>query len=190
MNKILLSTILILSSLMASAASAATVTYYATATDSNIKLGTISPLKLTQDFSINYAIPSNWNVTSFTISLKLADDACTSASCPDGLFGGRDPRELAGIIKLESSILLNAVEVAADGWYGFNIANLASYLLPPHTSPLTGTVAALPGFDFIYKNAKVTLEYSHVPIPPAVWLFGSGLAGLLLLTRNKKSFLA
>ena len=38
-------------------------------------------------------------------------------------------------------------------------------------------------FDFI--SASLTYEASTVPLPPAVWLFGSGLIGLIGIARRK-----
>jgi len=36
-------------------------------------------------------------------------------------------------------------------------------------------------------GAAIAFGVSNVPIPSAVWLFGSGLLGLLGVTRRKKS---
>ena len=38
--------------------------------------------------------------------------------------------------------------------------------------------------DYMFQN--VTLEYSPVPIPASVWLFGSGLIGLVGFARKRK----
>jgi len=40
--------------------------------------------------------------------------------------------------------------------------------------------------DFWYKNAKIVVDYSlkAVPVPAAVWLFGSALLGLTGLKRK------
>jgi hypothetical protein len=51
----------------------------------------------------------------------------------------------------------------------------------------TGEFAVLPGtwkFD-IKSNGVAELKYSTVPVPAAVWMFGTGLLGLLGLNRRK-----
>ena len=68
--------------------------------------------------------------------------------------------------------------------------------LPQETSGTTGTVpalgfATLSGGKFTESGAlPIGLEVSTtppVPLPPAVWLLGSGLLGLALLSRRKPS---
>jgi hypothetical protein len=63
-----------------------------------------------------------------------------------------------------------------------------------------GTEASPFGMDFAYDTAdfvnssdekaiymELHLTLSHVPIPPAVWLFGTGLLGLVGMARRKKT---
>jgi len=42
-------------------------------------------------------------------------------------------------------------------------------------------------FGFAYNGGGLVFVPSSVPIPPALWLFGSGLLGLVGLARRKKS---
>ena len=39
----------------------------------------------------------------------------------------------------------------------------------------------------VLAQVKVTYEYNAVPIPAAAWLFGSGLMGLVVISRRKQS---
>jgi hypothetical protein len=41
--------------------------------------------------------------------------------------------------------------------------------------------------DFFIDNVSITTEVSAVPVPAAVWLFGSGLVGLVGAARRKKA---
>lgn len=46
-----------------------------------------------------------------------------------------------------------------------------------------GGAPSAPGFDLAYVEA---INYSVVPIPAAIWLFGSGMLGLIGIARRKK----
>jgi hypothetical protein len=66
----------------------------------------------------------------------------------------------------------------------------------PETGPLTKTTFGTiwdfqisPGTVFPYQDWKLTITTSvaPVPVPAAVWLFGSGLLGLVGMARRKKA---
>ena len=62
-----------------------------------------------------------------------------------------------------------------DAWYSFD---------PPETAGLHGT----DGLNFTFATYfAVLITPSAVPIPAAVWLFGSGLLGLVGMARRKKA---
>ena len=51
-----------------------------------------------------------------------------------------------------------------------------------------GTSFGAPHFDVVLDNlSAVTTPVSTVPVPAAVWLFGSGLIGLIGFARRKKA---
>jgi hypothetical protein len=51
---------------------------------------------------------------------------------------------------------------------------------------VTGELDVLPGkWNFNIANGAGSLEYKPVPVPAAVWMFGTGLLGLLGLNRRK-----
>lgn len=197
MQKIFLSTLL-LSTLTAGTASAATTTFYANAgtTAQNEITSTFdSPQYLsqgnTQTINIGYDLNPNWNITSASLSLKLADDSCVGGhgtACPD--THNYDFSEIADITKIENqTVNVTGVEVGSYGWYNFAISNLTDFLQLPYSTPFTAILKAETG-DFWYKNAKINITYSEVssvPVPAAAWLFGSGLAGLIMTRRNQKS---
>jgi hypothetical protein len=43
------------------------------------------------------------------------------------------------------------------------------------------------GVDAYFDNITITTDVSAVPVPAAVWLFGSGLVGLVGVARRKKA---
>jgi len=43
------------------------------------------------------------------------------------------------------------------------------------------------GVDAYFDNVTITTDVSAVPVPAAVWLFGSGLLGLIGVARRKKA---
>ena len=58
----------------------------------------------------------------------------------------------------------------------------------PRRSPFHSLLTGLTGGEIVSLDITLTSGYdglSQVPLPPAVWLFGSGLAGLLLVARRK-----
>jgi len=65
---------------------------------------------------------------------------------------------------------------------------LADYFLNSPTTIAQATVPILgdPNYPFEIVGGFVTVNISsYVPIPPAVWLFGSGLLGLIGIARKK-----
>ena len=58
-----------------------------------------------------------------------------------------------------------------------NVANWGFFLGTPYTEI----------FSLDFSNATVVASPSAVPVPAAVWLFGSGLLGLVGVARRKKS---
>jgi len=104
----------------------------------------------------------------------------TGTTVPDftgGFFSG-----LAGFN------IFNSPDDTADGLFTHNLgATGISYLFvgaPPANADL-GPLAALPfgqGSNFFIDSFDATV----VPVPAAVWLFGSGLLGLVGVARRKK----
>ena len=66
-----------------------------------------------------------------------------------------------------------------DGVYGH------AYLLDYTSTIAAGDPSGLGGFQF-YVHLEGTVAAAPVPIPAAIWLFGSGLLGLLGMTRLRK----
>ena len=66
-----------------------------------------------------------------------------------------------------------------DIWGAFGAENSAGFWDACETNCLSGITAMRP--DDVYTFAK----FSPVPVPAAVWLFGSGLLGLIGIARRK-----
>jgi len=43
------------------------------------------------------------------------------------------------------------------------------------------------GFNFLFDDVRFESAASTVPVPAAVWLFGSGLLGLIGVAKRKKA---
>jgi hypothetical protein len=138
----------------------------------------------TKSFSIAYTLGSNWTNISANLLVKAVDDGgwghC-SYPCTDGFYN--DGSEKAKIVKIEGTqVGLGPIEINSYGYYNFG--DITAYLLNGST-PLSAKVKAAVG-DFWYKNARLDISYDikAVPVPAALWLFGSALLGLTGLRRK------
>lgn len=82
---------------------------------------------------------------------------------------------------------INSEDDATDGFFTHNIGplNNASYIAigtPPRIGDL-GPILDGSTDQFYIEGLNVT----QVPVPAAVWLFGSGLLGLIGIARRKKT---
>jgi hypothetical protein len=69
----------------------------------------------------------------------------------------------------------------------FNIGGIASVASTgANTWDVSITHTQLDG-AFAGMTSVVTMQISQVPVPAAVWLFGSGLLGLLGVARHRKA---
>lgn len=83
--------------------------------------------------------------------------------------------------------------------YSFSMSTLTAVSRTTNTVSLEGTgIASITGFDDTAANFSLTLNQngqalsfsssaSAVPVPAAVWLFGTGLVGLIGIARRKNS---
>jgi hypothetical protein len=183
--------------LLSSGVSAATIDFYASYKNDGVTPKDAPALvgNKQKSFSIAYSIGSNWVINSAKLWIKAVDDFkgghCSGWSCKDGNKKGRDAAEFAKITQLEG-ISVNSQKTAINdyGWYDLNI-DVSSFLLD---GILNGKLAAVGnGFkhkclapDFWYKNAKLVIDYDvkAVPVPAALWLFGSALLGLTGIKRK------
>jgi hypothetical protein len=187
----------LLLSFFASASMAATQSFWATSTQSD---SAMDPTFLTEgkskSFTINYTLGSNWIINSAKLWLRAVDDYqgnhCSapnqnSTNCNDDNkpWTPQDPSEQARIAVIEGIVgsYGTPVEINNFKWYDLNI-NVASYLSNADKK-FSATIKAVCG-DFWYKNAKIVIDYDlkPVPVPAAIWLFGSALLGLTGMRRK------
>jgi hypothetical protein len=150
----------------------------------------------TQNISIDYKLESNWTINSAQLWLRAVDDFkgghCSGNKCRDGRTGGRDRSEKAQISNIEGQNgKWASTEINGYTWY--NLLDVTTFLLDDTNKSFSALLEASQGGDFWYKNAKLVIDYSikgdpvppaAVPIPSAIWLFGSALLGLTGLKRK------
>lgn len=194
--------IAILLGLFSSVSFAATQSFYATGnanSDAPFLIdGTGS--NSSKSFSISYTLGSNWIINSAALWLKAVDDNnngnhCTSfgtAPCTDSSVGSYyDPEEWAAITSIEGNAVTHFGPTAIDayGWYNLGLdvkASLLDGVFNAIVRPTSSANALTLPADFWYKNARIDIDYSlkPVPVPAAIWLFGSALLGLTGLKRK------
>jgi hypothetical protein len=151
-------------------------------------------IKLSYNDNRTEGISIKYDLTDMIVkSAKLWICARDDAKVAEGTSNGKDLNEMAAITKVEgSTITPDWTEIDGLGWYlGLDVT---SYILDPHTSPLTALLAVknVGSKDFIFKNAKLDITYdtescpSPVPLPAAAWLFGSALIGFVSMSNRRK----
>jgi hypothetical protein len=155
----------------------------------------------TQNITIDYKLESNWTINSAQLWLRAVDDFrgghCTGNQCRDSKAkaGGRDRSEKAQISSIEGQGG-NWTSTEINGYAWYNLLDVTAFLLNDSNKSFSALLKASQGGDFWYKNAKLVIDYNvkgdpvppaAVPIPSAIWLFGSALLGLTGLRRKSVS---
>jgi hypothetical protein len=86
-----------------------------------------------------------------------------------------------------SSVPVNVTGIIPDDFVGFDIINfsaVSSYGDIVFSNPSGVLTSLFESRNFEWLGTY-TLTYTYVPVPPAVWLFGSGLLGLIGIARKK-----
>jgi hypothetical protein len=117
-----------------------------------------------------------------TVSFDLNNTAAAGGVAFVELFS-----ELGGGGTSKSEILL-ANGTGTNGWESFSYtAELGNDVSGGISLQLKAACGPVPGCtsEAYFDNVSVTVE--AVPVPAAVWLFGSGLIGLIGIARRKKA---
>lgn len=150
-----------------------TVNYSLTASDFTLGAG---GLTLSYDSAV-----LTFDGFTFAASAGGGDNEFASLSAPGSLnitFGNFSPIAPAIVYPLAPPTLIGTFSFTMDGDIGAS-------------SALTMTDYLGGFFDFV--NAPITMTYENgvatnpVPVPAAIWLFGSGLLGLVGIARRKKA---
>jgi len=98
--------------------------------------------------------------------------------------------ELTGGGTSKAELFTNGPIFPVDAWtpyswtttLGPDVSGGVTLQLKTSCGPVEGC-----GVDAYFDNVTISTEVSAVPVPAAVWLFGSGLVGLIGLARRKKA---
>jgi hypothetical protein len=148
----------------------------------------------TKSISIDYKIESNWTINSAQLWLRAVDDFksghCSGDDCRDVRNGGKnrggkDGMEKAKISKIEGQ-KGHWASMEIDDYTWYNLMDVKTYLLADTDNVFSAVLKASRGADFWFKNAKLVIDYDikAVPLPSAIWLFGSVLLGMTGLKRK------
>ena len=120
-------------------------------------------------YGLSYDSTGWASITSATVSIFLKDNDGKTETAQ------RNPIQSSG-----GSILTTATLSPLDGdglsksYFDISVLGLVS---PGMTDTLFGSISAPEG-DFFFDRAELNMEFSPVPVPAAVWLFGSAIAAL------------
>lgn len=91
--------------------------------------------------------------------------------------------ELLGIDFASISPELKQVFFIGDGLTGNGNGPLQEFSIPSGATRLY--LGTMDGFGWFNNSGALNVDVSSVPVPAAIWLFGSGLIGLARIKKNK-----
>jgi hypothetical protein len=199
--------------IFSSVSSAATKSFYASGKDDNATHPEFLSKGESEKIEIDYKLGRNWVISSAKLWLRAVDDYngghCSASgfwsdNCKDvpkgddsrnkGDNGHKADKYLDGselaLITIKGKghnddVQSKPLEIDNFKWYDLNL-NVTKYLIQNgRENDFTATLKASLG-DFWYKNAKIVVDYDikAVPVPAAIWLFGSALFGLTGMKRK------
>ncbi len=171
--------------LIAGQASAATVSVLQTGSSANIGDAftlTVHGSDFLDDVSAG-SISLTWDPTAMTATSTLADVLATNTTLTD-IFGVSFlvPGELMVTLATFGANLLNPFDfVSIDFVSNTSAQSIVNIAQGDNGLWQDGNLQPIPAADVTYVAATV----NPVPVPAAVWLFGSGLIGLVGVARRK-----
>jgi hypothetical protein len=141
------------------------------------------------------SIVSSSEVLNTRWTMEITDTSDNLLSLTNAASLGLDA-SLGGVLDVtgDFKVTLNALIQNPDGASAFNYNNGSGIVTCAigdwcHANPLWDNLGA--GFtdssDTLYTSSDNAFYYNPVPVPAAVWLFGSGLLGLVGIARRKKA---
>jgi hypothetical protein len=154
-----------------------------------------------KNISIHYSVSSDWTINSAKLWIKAMDDykggGCKGNQCSDRPSRGTDGSEKAQITNIEGRKgNFTSKEINGSKWY--ELIDVTSWLMNDKNNKFTASLKSSRGSDFWFYNAKLEIDYdiktagidpapAAVPVPAAIWLFGSALFGFAGLKRKSAS---
>jgi hypothetical protein len=177
-------------SIFSSVTMASTMSFWAYGNDDtnvNHRLSNIQTDVIKEKVSIGYDISNPaWKINSAKFWLKAVDDQYFAKGDTKN-DPNRDPEEQALVVRINGQQGDYASkEIDELKWYdmGLDVTNL---LLANLKGDFKATIESSKKSDFLFENAKLVVDYDlkPVPVPAAVWLFGSAMMGLIGAKRRK-----
>jgi hypothetical protein len=136
-------------------------------------------------------IPSNWGVTLDDNQDGLGNFGVSISKTGTGQPNRQDPLKFSIDLGLDQSTTDDIFDYVADSIAGDNgsflfAVHIAGFLDQNPDDPL-GSCTVLDANDPACNLLTSVWVGAPVPVPAAVWLFGSGLIGLVGLARRKKA---
>ena len=144
---------------------------------------TVAGLQQLQNMSLNIQMPGfilNRPIATRTARCSDTGTLFTSSSCTTNLGTSTIglPSTNTSLVPLSSYIGSGTVNIGI---------NQNARLFTDETDGDNGYVNSRSGQVRASGTIRVTYDYTVVPVPAAVWLFGSGLIGLIGLSRRNKA---
>jgi hypothetical protein len=136
-----------------------------------------------------FQLAVTWDTSKLQLESTVADISASVASNLGGGFG--DIGSALGAGSLEAAYVNVFGSFAGST---FDLFSLSFKAIPPPSNSQVTTVSAgglIDGVNFgeylgvNYDGANVTVTTNEVPLPAAVWLFGTGLLGLAGVARRR-----
>lgn len=141
-------------------------------------IGTKMDLGDTLAYSLDYDSSTWASINSATLTIFLSDsnDTDIEFAALDAISGTANANTLTPNISAGPNL-------DPSGSIGYFDLNILSLLEVGSAYQVNGSMSNFLG-DYTFDKAQLNVDYSPVPVPAAVWLFGSAIAGLGFARRR------
>ena len=143
-------------------------------------------LDLVNPQTVHYGAPNvNFNDT-FTFTIASGDVAAAAAIKLDISFGNLSVWGISNFLATSNSpaLTFSATLDNANATIGYHSGLLTA---GSYSFDVTGTTTGLNGGTYTAGFTNLSANASAVPVPGAIWLFGSALFGFASLNRRKQA---
>ena len=147
------------------------------------------------NFTVTALEPSNWKFSKFYFNLGGTTGAITLTGLPSGWNADTDQNvSQFGVFsdgaKGKGNSLQSIFSFTADGTNTLSFANLLAndegWIFAAHVQCQSKKNNPCSGVDGISSHQIAGPEISPVPIPGAIWLFGTALMGFVSMSSRRK----